>query len=139
MLDIENRIPFHRVLDFGTLVDRDLRVEHTHLARVHAQLNAWTGGRVDLTLVNWSLYFVIVCKRRKCAGLKDPNLQTGFVHIDRLGLGVEVVWSEADNDCQHSKRQLRKSHRTSARFCVPIHFLWPMAIPGKTRCSRACR
>jgi hypothetical protein len=59
------------------------------------------GGRIDLTLVNWSLYFVIVCKRRKCAGLEDSNLQTGLAHVDRLGLGVEVVWSEADNNCQH--------------------------------------
>ncbi|MGA7928571.1 MAG: hypothetical protein WCA20_21575 [Candidatus Sulfotelmatobacter sp.] len=58
MRDIEHRSPFHRLLDFGTFVDRDLRVEHTHLARVHAQLNAWTGGRIDLALVNWSWYLV---------------------------------------------------------------------------------
>src|ERR1700729_2456383 len=103
MLDIENRIPFHRVLDFGALVDRDLRVKHTHLARVHAQLNAWSAGRIDLTLGNWSLDFVIVCKRRKWAGFEDSNLQTGLGYIDRLGLGVEVVWSEADNDCQNSQ------------------------------------
>jgi hypothetical protein len=110
MLDIENRISFHRVLDFGTLVDRDLRVEHTHLARVHAQRNAWTGGRIDLTLVNWSLNFVIVRKRGECAELEGSNLQTGFVHVDRLGLGVEVVWSEADNNYQNSQRRPRKSH-----------------------------
>src|ERR1700688_4899219 len=110
MLDIEHLISFPRVLDFGTLVDRDHRVEHTHLARVHAQLNAWAAGRIDLTLVDWSLYFVIVCKRRECAGLKDSNLQTGLVHIDRLGLGVEVIWSEAENDRQHSQRQPHKSH-----------------------------
>src|ERR1700684_4070820 len=104
MLDIENLRPFHRVLDFGTLVDRDLRVEHAHLARVHAQLNAWSGGRIDLSLVdlsllNWGLYFVVVGKGGERAGLEDSNLQTGFVHIDRMGLGVEVVWSEAENDC----------------------------------------
>jgi hypothetical protein len=91
MLDIENRIPLHCVLDFGTLVDRDLRVEHAHLARVHAQLNARTGGRIDLALVNWSLYFVIVGKRGERTGFEDSNLQTGLVHIDRAGLGIEVV------------------------------------------------
>src|ERR1700691_3673503 len=114
MLHIENRSPFHCLLDFGTLVDRDLRVEHAHLARVHAQLNAETGGRIDLTLVNWSLYFVIVRKGGERAGLEDSNLQTRFVHIDRLGLGVELVWFEADNYCQNSQRQPRKSH------CVPF-------------------
>src|ERR1035438_2571908 len=65
MLDIENRSSFHCLLDFGTLVDRDLRVEHAHLARVHAQLNAGAGGRIDLTLVNWSLYFVIRSEERR--------------------------------------------------------------------------
>jgi hypothetical protein len=73
MLDIENHIPFHGVLDFGALVNRDLRIEHTHLARVLAQLNAWTRGRIDLTFVNWRLYFVIVCKRGERAGLKDSD------------------------------------------------------------------
>src|ERR1700735_2617424 len=110
MLDIENRSSFHRLLDFGALVDRDLRVEHTHLARVHAQLNAWAGGRIDLTLVNWSFYFVIVCKRGKCAGFEDSNLQIGLVKINRVRLGVELVWSQANNDCQNSQRQLCKSH-----------------------------
>src|SRR5580658_1409206 len=110
MLDIENRISFHGVLDFGTLLDRDLGVEHTHLARVHAQLNAWTAGRIDLTLLNWCLYFVIVCKRGERTGFEDSNLQTGSVHIDRLGLGAELVRSEADSYCQNSQRQPRKSH-----------------------------
>src|ERR1700685_2531985 len=125
MLGIENRISFHRVLDFGTLVDRDLRVEHTHLARVYAHLNAWTGGRIDLNFLNWSLYFVIVCKRGERAGLEDSNLQTGFVPIDRLGLGVELVWSEADKSGQNSQRQPRKSHCPPLpRFHSSANGLW---------------
>ena len=52
---------------------------------------------------------MIVRKRGERAGLEDTNLQTGLVHVDRLGLGVELVWSEADNDCQNSQRQPRKS------------------------------
>lgn|SRR5580692_11849131 len=104
MLDIENRSSFHCLLDLGTLVGRGLRVEHAHLARIHPQLNTWTGGRIDLTLVNWSLYFVIVCKCGECARFENSNLQAGFVHIDLVGLGVEVVWSEAENDCQNCQR-----------------------------------
>src|ERR1700689_2084976 len=108
------------MLDLGTFVRRDLRVQHTHLARVHAQLNAWTGGRIDLTLDHRCLYFVIVGKRRKSAGLEDSNLQTGLADVDRLALGVEVVWPEADNDCEHCQRHPYKSHRTSTHFSVPI-------------------
>src|ERR1700685_3249729 len=76
MLDIENRRPFHRMLDFGTFLDRNIGIEHTHLARVHAQLNTGAGGRINLTFINRRLYFVIVCERGECARLEDPNLQT---------------------------------------------------------------
>jgi hypothetical protein len=111
MHDIENRSSFHCLLDFGKLVDRDLRGEHTHLARVHPQLNAWSGGGITLTVLNWSLYFVIVYKRGECAGFKDSNLQTGL---------------------------LESLTEPSACFRVSIRLRSPMA-PGTTHCSGVCR
>jgi len=115
MLDVENCISFHRLLDFDTLVDGDLGVKHTHLARIHAQLNAWTGKRIDLTFINWSLYFVIVCKRGERAGLEDTNLQTGFVYIDRLSLSVvlEFVSDGLWHPEPHMARKLAAGGNTS--------------------------
>src|SRR5260370_19668998 len=75
LLDIEHRGALHRVLDLSPVVCRDPRVQHAHLARVHAQLNTWSGGRIDPILVTWCFYFEIVLIRGKLTRLDDSHLQ----------------------------------------------------------------
>jgi len=73
MVDVQNRGALHGMLNLGTIVGRDVLVQHSHFTRVQAQLNTWIGRSIDPTLVNRGLYFVVVCERGKHAGLEDSN------------------------------------------------------------------
>src|ERR1700686_2577375 len=114
LLDIENLGALHGVLDLGAFVGWGIRVKDAHLARVHAQLHAGRGGRVDLAFFDRSLYFVVVGERGKGARLEDSDLQTGFVHVDLFALGVKGVWFDPYSvpcpDYEYRRRQLCESH-----------------------------
>jgi hypothetical protein len=44
-------------------------------------MNDGTSRGIDITVIDWCLYFVIVSERGKHTGFEDSDLQTGAVHI----------------------------------------------------------